>query len=83
MKSNFKPMNAEEAAAYLGLSKKALYNMVSAKKISCYRPNGKLLYFSREDCDTYAFRNRSSADFELHAKAEDLLNSGSAAAQNK
>ena len=81
MKSNYKPMNAVEAADYLGLTKKALYNMVSLKKISCYRPNGKLLYFSREDCDEYAFRNRSSAEFELHAKAEDLLVAGTGAQQ--
>jgi len=73
MHSNYEPYDVIKAAKYLCITKKALYNLVSLKKISCYRPTGKLLRFSREDLDAYTFRNRTAAEEEIHEKAEDLL----------
>jgi len=72
--SQHKPFNSKEAAEYLGITKGALYTLVSKKKISCYRPTGKNLYFRLEDLDAFAFRNRTAAEYERNARAEDIVN---------
>lgn len=41
------PMTAVAAAEYLGIEKKTLYSLVSRKKVTCYKPWGKLLYFKK------------------------------------
>ena len=76
MRSQYPPLNAPAAAAYLGVTKRALYSLVFKKQVSCYRPTGKMLYFSREDLDDYVFRNRTAATPELHTMAEELLIEG-------
>jgi len=68
------PMNLDKAAEYLSISKGTLYNLVNKRKISFHKPNGKLLYFRREDLDAFAFRDRKIADFEACQKVEGILN---------
>jgi excisionase family DNA binding protein len=69
-----RPMTAETAAEFLGFSKGYLYKLVSANKISYYRPGGKILYFLQEDLEKYAYRNRVASRYEVREKAEALLN---------
>jgi excisionase family DNA binding protein len=69
-----KPLTAEAAAAFLGLTKGYLYKLVESKKISCHQPGGKILYFRKEDLEKYAFRNRIASRYELREKAETILN---------
>jgi excisionase family DNA binding protein len=67
-------MNIDEAAQFLGLAKKTLYNYVSAGKIPCYKPGGRLVFFKREELEEFAFRNRHAADYELNERAAAILN---------
>lgn len=69
-----RPLNATEAAEYLKISKNHLYHLVSERKISCYRPEGKLIYFSIVDLDAFIYRNRQATDYELAHKDEAMLN---------
>jgi excisionase family DNA binding protein len=69
-----KPMMAQEAADFLGFSKGYLYKLVSAKKIACFQPGGKILYFRRNDLENYAYRNRIASRDELREKADAILN---------
>jgi excisionase family DNA binding protein len=69
-----KPMTMAEAVEYLGICRKTIYNLIWRKKIPCYKPNGRLVYFSREDLEKFMFRNRQAADYELNERAEALLN---------
>jgi excisionase family DNA binding protein len=69
-----KPLTAELAAAFLGFSKGYLYKLVAANKIAYYRPGGKILYFTRDDLEKYAYRNRVASRYELREKAETILN---------
>jgi excisionase family DNA binding protein len=71
---NEKPLNAAEAALFLGVSKGHLYNLMSQKKIPYYKPEGKLAYFRLADLEGFVFRNRCSAAYELENAAEDILN---------
>lgn len=42
-------LTVKEAARELGLSVSTLYKMVLKKEIPFYKPNGKILYFKREE----------------------------------
>jgi excisionase family DNA binding protein len=68
-----KPLSIEEAAQFLGFKKSYIYNLVYFKKIPCYRPGGKRLFFKREDLERFAYRNRQAADFELAERADQIL----------
>jgi excisionase family DNA binding protein len=69
-----RPLNTTEAAAYLNISKQNLYRLVSQRKLPCYKPEGKLIYFAVEDLNAFIYRNRVSANYELADKAEAMLN---------
>jgi len=44
-------LNLEEVAAYTGLSKSCLYKKTSTGGIPCYKPNGKHIYFNKNEID--------------------------------
>ena len=69
-----KPLPFKEAAEYLGVSKSYLYKLTSFNKISFYKPNGKKIYFSKSDLDTWILRNRVSSKEEIEVKANSYLN---------
>ena len=69
-----KPYTVKEAADYLGIAAKSLNNLISFGKITCYKPNGKMIYFKESDLEAYAYRNKRAADYELNEEAVKLLN---------
>ncbi|MBJ6119021.1 helix-turn-helix domain-containing protein [Pontibacter sp. BT310] len=50
-------LNLKEASQYMGISTSMLYKLTSARGIPHSRPNGKLLFFSKEDLDAWMMRN--------------------------
>lgn len=62
-------LNLEEACEYLGVSKSYLYKLSSANKIPSYKPNGKKLFFSREELDEWLLQNRQDTDCEIETAA--------------
>ncbi len=54
----------EEACIYCGMSKSSMYKHTSANKIPYYKPEGKLIYFKREELDEWMLRNRQSTQEE-------------------
>ena len=70
-----RPLGLEEAAAFLGLSKNSLYQLVHGKKLPAYKPGGKKLYFKKSDLESYVFRNRSISDYEAAKAADGILHS--------
>lgn len=73
-----KPLTIVEASVYLSLSVSYIYRLVHEKRITYFKPSGSLrsgrVYFRKEDLDSFVFRGRSSADFELAEQAERILN---------
>ncbi|RTY67687.1 helix-turn-helix domain-containing protein [Flavobacterium sp. LB2P53] len=51
--------SVEEASAFLNLKPSYLYKLTSDKRIRFYKPNGKLLYFKKEDLESFLLRNPS------------------------
>jgi excisionase family DNA binding protein len=68
-----RPLNLTEAAQFLGFKKSYLYNLVYFKKLPCYRPGGKRLFFKKADLEAFVYRNRQAADFELTVQADTIL----------
>lgn len=56
--SNNKPMNFEETAKYLGFSHSYLYSLTAKKIIPCYRPTGKVLFFSKAELNNWIFNRK-------------------------
>lgn len=63
-----------EASEYLGLSHSHLYKLTSADEVPYYKPNGKKLYFKREELDRWLLRNRNVTSQEMHDQTADYLN---------
>ncbi|WP_066838166.1 helix-turn-helix transcriptional regulator [Rufibacter ruber] len=59
----------DEVASYTGLSKSYLYKLTSRNDIPFYRPNGKQLYFNRQEIDAWLQRNRVKTNFEIDLEA--------------
>jgi len=58
-------MNLTEAAEYLNLSPSTLYKKTHKLEIAFLKPNGKKIYFRKEDLDNWLNRNRSSSEDEI------------------
>ena len=54
-------LTTTEASLFLGISESYLYKLTSAKKIPHYKPNGRLVYFNREELKQWAMRNPSTS----------------------
>lgn len=54
-------LNFNEACKYLDVSLSHLYKLTSTKQIPHFCPQGKKLYFKREELDVWLQRNRQSA----------------------
>jgi excisionase family DNA binding protein len=70
---NNKPLTITETAAYTGLSKAYLYKLIYLKKIPYYKPLGGKVFLKQEELDTFVFRGRVSANYELQEQAERIL----------
>ena len=58
-------LNFLEACEYLDLSQSHLYKLTSARHIPHFCPQGKKLYFKREELDNWLQRNRQLTNDEL------------------
>lgn len=68
-----KVLNFNETCTYLELSQSHLYKLTSTGSIPHYKPNGKKIYFHREELDHWLLRNRSDSQDELEQQAADYL----------
>lgn len=66
-------LNFNEACQYLELSQSHLYKLTSAGNIPFYKPNGKKLYFKREELENWLLRNRNASADEIEQQAADYL----------
>lgn len=59
-----------EASEYTGMSKSYLYKLTASQRIPHYKPIGKLIYFDKEELDTWLLQNRISTTDEIENKAQ-------------
>lgn len=66
-------LNLNEAAKYLDISESHLYKLTSTRQIPHFCPQGKKLYFKREELDQWLLRNRQTATDEIDRLAADYV----------
>lgn len=66
-------LNFNEAAEYLELSVSHLYRLTSTKQIPHFCPQGKKLYFNRQELDAWLQRNRQTTTDEIEKMATDYI----------
>ena len=71
-----KPMTFDEAADYLGFSKSHLYKLTSANKIPHYKPQGKRVYFSKSELNTWLLRNPVKTTGKIEQEADNYIVNG-------
>jgi len=54
-------LNFNEAAVYLEVSHSHLYKLTSTGTIPAYKPNGKKLYFNRQELNKWLLSNRQAS----------------------
>jgi len=69
-------LNFEEVAQYTGLSKSHLYKLTSTGGIPCYKPQGKCIYFQKNEIDDWLLRNRKGTSEEIDTEAENYIIKG-------
>ena len=66
-------LNFNETCKYLDIRPSHLYKLTSTKHIPHFWPQGKKLYFKREELDTWLQRNRKAAKNEIDPMAIDYV----------
>ena len=61
-------LNFNEAAKYLDVSPSHLYKLTSTKHVPHFCPQGKKLYFKREELNEWLQRNRQTSIEEMEEK---------------
>lgn len=60
-----KHLSFRKACEYLGVSKSQLYKLTHKKKISYYKPNGKMIYFKESDLHEWLSKNKIKTNVEI------------------
>ena len=68
-------LNFNEACKYLDVSPSHLYKLTSTKQVPHFCPQGKKLYFRRDELDTWLQRNRQSAEEPVQDAADLVIRS--------
>ena len=71
-----KVLTFDEAANYMGMSKSCLYKLTSQKIVPHYKPNGKMIYFEREELETYLLSVRVKTQSEIDEAASTYVVTG-------
>jgi excisionase family DNA binding protein len=67
---SFEPMTCGEAAKYLKVSPSHIYRLTSQGCIPHYKPNGKKIYFNKEDLDGWIKHGRVLTKEEISEVAD-------------
>lgn len=66
-------LSFEEASRFLSLSKSYLYKLTSSNLIPHYKPQGKMLYFEREELEMWLRRNPVKTQMQIEAEAQKYI----------
>lgn len=66
-------LDIDDVVALTGLSKSYIYKLTCRKEIPHYKPNGKLIYFDRQEVEGWMKQNRVSSIAEAEQVASKYL----------
>ena len=62
-------LDIDDVVALTGLSKSYIYKLTCRKEIPYYKPNGKLIYFDRQEVENWMKQNRVNSIAEAESAA--------------
>ncbi len=68
-----KVLTFDEACDYTGISRSYMYKLTSANLISFSKPNGKIIFFSKEKLDAWLLSNGRKSAIEIKQKANEYV----------
>ena len=68
-----KPLNANEACKFLGISKSYLYALTHKREIRFSKPNGKIIYFAKSDLIDWMLRKQVKTKDEIDDEASNYV----------
>lgn len=68
-----KVLTFDEACDYTGISRSYMYKLTSANLISFSKPNGKIIFFSKEKLDAWLLSNGKKSALEIKKEANDYV----------
>ncbi|MDF4221074.1 helix-turn-helix domain-containing protein [Maribacter sp. M208] len=68
-----KVLNFDEVCDYTGISKSYLYKLTSHNKIPFSKPNGKVIFFEKEELDKWLLLNRQKTIKEIEDEASNYM----------
>ena len=68
-----KPLTFEETCTYLNVSKSHLYKLTSSGMIKHYKPNGKMVYFSKPELDEWIMKNPVKTRDEINLISDNYM----------
>lgn len=66
-------LSIDDMVLLTGLSKGYIYKLTCRKEIPYYKPNGKLIYFDRQEVEGWMKQNRVNSIAEAEQKASKYL----------
>ena len=69
-------LTADEAATMLDMKVSMIYSLTSKHKIPFYKPNGKKIFFKKDELEQWVLSSRVSTDDELQQKAANITKIG-------
>ena len=66
-------LSFDEASKFLNLSKSYLYKLTSGSLIPHYKPQGKMLYFEKEELETWLRQNPVKTQMQITREAQQYV----------
>ena len=67
--SQKKVLNFDDVCDYTGISKSYLYKLTSQKRIPFSKPNGKVIFFDKEELDNWLLLNKQKTKAQIEEDA--------------
>lgn len=68
-----KVLTFDEACDYTGISRSYMYKLTSSNQISFSKPNGKIIFFSKEKLDSWLLSNHRKSTLEIKQDASSYV----------
>lgn len=71
--SQKKVLNFDDVCDYTGISKSYLYKLTSQKRIPFSKPNGKVIFFDKEELDEWLLLNKQKTTVQIEEDAANYM----------
>ena len=68
-----KVLNFDEVCDYTGISKSYLYKLTSQNRIPFSKPNGKVIFFDKEELDKWLLLNKQKTIMQIEEDASNYM----------